>query len=47
MFTQAVRKVPVQYAKRRVGDKMMGGQTSHIPIQLITANVMPIILLKL
>ncbi|MBL0333656.1 MAG: preprotein translocase subunit SecY [Chlorobiota bacterium] len=43
MFTQAVRKVPVQYAKRRVGDKMMGGQTSHIPIQLITANVMPII----
>ncbi len=43
MFTQAVRKVPVRYAKRRVGSKVYGGQTQHIPIQMTTANVMPII----
>lgn len=43
MFTQASRKIPVQYAKRRVGSKVYGGSTQHIPIQLTTANVMPII----
>jgi len=43
MFTQAVRKIPVQYAKRMVGNKSYGGGTQHIPIQLTTANVMPII----
>lgn len=43
MFTQAQRKIPVQYAKRMVGNKAYGGTTQHIPIQLITANVMPII----
>jgi preprotein translocase subunit SecY len=43
MFTQAARKIPVQYAKRRVGSKVYGGTTQHIPIQLTTANVMPII----
>lgn len=43
MFTQAVRKIPVQYAKRMVGNKNYGGSTQHIPIQLTTANVMPII----
>jgi preprotein translocase subunit SecY len=43
MFTQAVRKIPVQYAKRMVGNKAYGGTAQHIPIQLTTANVMPII----
>ncbi len=43
LFTQAVRKIPVQYAKRMVGNKSYSGQMSYIPIQLITANVMPII----
>jgi len=43
MFTQAVRKIPVQYAKRIAGNKAYGGQTSFIPITLTTANVMPII----
>jgi preprotein translocase subunit SecY len=43
MFTQASRKIPVLYAKRQVGNKTYGGQTQHIPIQLTTANVMPII----
>ena len=43
MFTQAVRKIPVQYAKRIAGNKTYGGQTSFIPITLTTANVMPII----
>jgi preprotein translocase subunit SecY len=43
MFTQAVRKIPVQYARRQVGKKQYGGTTQHIPIQLTTANVMPII----
>jgi preprotein translocase subunit SecY len=43
MFTLAVRKIPVQYAKRIAGNKTYGGQTSFIPITLTTANVMPII----
>ena len=43
MFTQAVRKIPVQYAKRRMGSKTYGGSTQHVPIALTTANVMPII----
>ena len=43
MFTQAVRKIPVSYAKRRMGNKVYGGTTQHLPIQLTTANVMPII----
>jgi preprotein translocase subunit SecY len=43
MFTQAVRKIPVSYAKRRMGNKVYGGSTQHLPIQLTTANVMPII----
>jgi preprotein translocase subunit SecY len=43
MFTQAQRKIPVQYAKRQVGNRTYGGQTQHLPIQLTAANVMPII----
>lgn len=41
--TEAERRVPVQYAKRVVGRKMYGGQSTHIPIKLAMAGVMPII----
>ena len=40
---QAVRKVPVQYAKRIVGNKKYGGVRQYIPLKLNAANVMPII----
>ena len=40
---QAVRKVPVQYAKRIVGNKQYGGVRQYIPPKLNAANVMPII----
>ncbi len=40
---QAVRKIPVQYAKRVVGRKIMGGQTSYLPLKVNYAGVMPII----
>jgi len=41
--TQAVRKVPIQYAKRIVGRRMVGGQTTHLPIRIASAGVIPII----
>ena len=40
---QAVRRVPVQYAKRIVGNKQYGGVRQYIPLKLNAANVMPII----
>lgn len=43
LMTQAERRIPVQYAKRVVGRKMYGGQSSHIPIKVAMAGVMPII----
>ncbi|MDX1903942.1 MAG: SecY family transport protein, partial [Thermonemataceae bacterium] len=43
MFTQAIRKIPVQYAKQIVGNKVYGGQRQYIPLKLNTAGVMPII----
>ena len=43
---QAVRKVPVQYAKRIVGNKQYGGVRQYIPLKLNAANVMPIIFAK-
>ncbi|MBM3287520.1 MAG: preprotein translocase subunit SecY [Candidatus Eisenbacteria bacterium] len=43
MMTQAQRKIPVQYAKRIVGRKMYGGQSTHIPLRVNTAGVIPII----
>ncbi len=42
-MTGAERRIPVQYAKRVVGRKMYGGQSSHIPIQVNMSGVMPII----
>ena len=35
------RRIPVQYAKRVVGRKMYGGQTTHLPLRLNTAGVIP------
>ncbi len=43
LLTQGVRKVPVQYAKRVVGNKQYGGARQYIPLKLFAANVMPII----
>lgn len=40
---QGVRKVPVQYAKRVVGRKMYGGQSTHIPLKVNSAGVIPVI----
>lgn len=37
------RRIPVQYAKRQVGRKMYGGQSTHIPIKVAMSGVMPII----
>ena len=42
-LVQAVRKIPVQYAKRIVGNKQYGGVRQYIPLKLNAANVMPII----
>ena len=42
-ITSAIRKIPVQFAKRVVGRKVYGGQASHIPLKILTAGVMPII----
>lgn len=39
----AERKIPVTYAKKVVGRKMVGGQTSHIPLKVNTAGVIPVI----
>ena len=43
---QAVRKVPVQYAKRIIGNKQYGGVRQYIPLKMNAANVMPIIFAK-
>jgi len=43
LLTQGVRKIPVQYAKRVIGRKIYGGQSTHIPLKVNTAGVMPII----
>lgn len=42
-MNEAERRIPVQYAKRVVGRKMYGGQSSHIPIKVSAAGVIPII----
>ena len=43
LMTQAVRKIPVQYAKRIVGRRMYGGANTHIPLRVNSAGVIPII----
>ena len=43
MITRGERKVPVQYAKRVVGRKVYGGQSTHIPLKVNQAGVIPVI----
>lgn len=43
MITQATRKIPVQYAKRVVGRKVYGGQSSFLPLKVNYSGVMPVI----
>jgi len=43
MITQAQRKIPVQYARRIVGRKIFGGQSTYIPLKVDTAGVIAII----
>ena len=43
LLGQGTRKIPVQYAKRLVGNKQYGGARQYIPLKLFAANVMPII----
>jgi preprotein translocase subunit SecY len=40
---QGIRKIPVQYAKRVVGRKMYGGQSTHLPLKVNAAGVIPVI----
>ena len=42
-FTNSERRIPVQYAKRVVGRKMYGGQSSNLPLKLNMSGVMPVI----
>ncbi|MDO5037271.1 MAG: preprotein translocase subunit SecY [Tissierellia bacterium] len=43
LFNEGERRIHVQYAKRVVGRKMYGGQSTHIPIKVLMSGVMPII----
>jgi preprotein translocase subunit SecY len=43
LVTQGVRKIPVEYARRIVGRKIFGGQTTYIPLKVDTAGVIAII----
>ncbi len=43
VMNNAERRIPIQYAKRVVGRKMYGGQSTHIPIKVAMSGVMPII----
>ena len=43
LVQQAERRIPVQYARKVVGRKVMGGQTTYIPLRLNAAGVLPII----
>lgn len=42
-FTTAQRRIPIQHMRRMVGTKMMGGQTSYLPLSVNMAGVLPII----
>lgn len=43
VLQDAERRIPVQYSKKMVGRKMVGGQSSHIPLKINTAGVIPVI----
>ena len=47
ILNDAVRKIPVQYAKKVQGRKMVGGQSSFIPLKVNTAGVIPVIFAQL
>ncbi|MGE4299742.1 MAG: preprotein translocase subunit SecY [Desulfovibrionaceae bacterium] len=40
-FERSQRRIPIQYAKRMMGRKMYGGQSSHLPLRVNTAGVIP------
>jgi preprotein translocase subunit SecY len=42
-MTEAIRKVPIQYSKRQRGSREYGGESSHLPIRVNVAGVLPII----
>ncbi len=42
-ITQAARRISIQYAKRQIGRKMVGGQSTHLPLKINYSGVMPII----
>lgn len=43
MLTQAVRRIPIQYAKQVIGNKLYGGKRDYIPLKVNASGVMPII----
>lgn len=43
LMTKGERRIPIQYAKRVVGRKMYGGQSSYLPISVNLSNVLPVI----
>src|SRR3989449_5607397 len=43
LMQEGQRKIPVQYAKRVVGRRVYGGQSTHIPLRINTAGVIPVI----
>ena len=43
VLNDAERRIPVQYSKKMVGRKMVGGQATNIPLKVNTAGVMPVI----
>jgi preprotein translocase subunit SecY len=43
LLTQATRRIPIQYAKQVIGNKLYGGKRDFIPLKLNSAGVMPII----
>src|SRR5207237_437712 len=43
LMQEGERKIPVQYAKRVVGRRVYGGQSTHIPLRINTAGVIPVI----
>ena len=43
VLNDAIRKIPVQYAKKMQGRRLVGGQSSHIPLKVNTSGVIPVI----
>ncbi len=46
LVQQGIRKVPIQYARRVIGRKIYGGQSTYLPLKINTAGVIPISLLS-